>query len=333
MKVSTLIKYVVSIGLAAVIFYFVFRNVSFEEYVDQLLTDVNYWWVLLSFGFAFGSHVFRAARWKLVLTPLGHNVSVLRLFYSIMSGYIANLAFPRLGEVTRCGMLKRTDDVPISLSFGTVVLERMIDLFLLILMIVLDLLIEFDKVFVFFKEAVKWEERGFNLTHIILVLVAVVGLGILCIYSLQRLLRKEFSNPLLNKAGKKLNDLIEGLLSVKKVQNLPLFLLYSAGIWACYFMMSYVIFYAVDETSHLGIGAGLSILAAAGVAMATPVQGGIGAYHFLVSQVLILYGVGVEASKFFSFLLHSSQVVFTLVVGGVCMIIASFISRKVNPSN
>jgi uncharacterized protein (TIRG00374 family) len=263
-----------------------------------------------------------------MLHPLGHDVSTLRLFYAVMSGYLANLAFPRLGEVTRCGVLKKTDKVPISLSFGTVVVERLIDLAILLFMILLDLTIEFDKVFEFFKEAVRWEERGFDINHIIVVIAAIIGLAILSIYTFKRMLNKDFSNGFLDKLSTKIKELIEGFLAIGSVKQLPMFLLSSVGIWVCYFLMSYVIFFSVESTSGLGIGAGLSILAAAGVAMATPVQGGIGAYHFLVSQVLILYGTDIEAAKFFAFLLHTSQVVFILSVGGVCMIIATFIFKQ-----
>ncbi|WP_109833276.1 lysylphosphatidylglycerol synthase transmembrane domain-containing protein [Reichenbachiella versicolor] len=327
MKLSTALKFLLSLSLAGIIFYFVFKNVKWAEFVEQL-EHVNYWWVLLSIIIATLSHILRAFRWRLMLKPLGHNVSLRRLFYALMSGYLANLVFPRLGEVTRCGVLKKTNNVPISMSFGTVVIERLLDLVILLSMVILDLILEFDKVFEFFKEAVRWEQRGFDIIHVFIVVAAVISLGILSVYSIRRLLKREFSNALMIKISLKVKDLMNGLLSIRTVQNPGLFILTSLGIWVCYFLMSYVIFFSVKETSGLSIGAGLSILAAAGIAMATPVQGGIGAYHFLVSQVLILYGIGVEVSKFFAFLLHTSQVVFILSVGGVCMIIASFISKK-----
>ena len=327
MKVSVIVKFSISLLLAGVIFYFVFKTVSFEEFWDRLF-EVNYWWVILSMLLAWFSHVLRAIRWELMLTPLGYPVKVTRIFHALMSGYLANLAFPRLGEVTRCGILKKTNDVPITLSFGTVVVERLLDLGFLISLMILDLIIEFDRVFEFFKSAVKWEERGFDLGHILIMSAAIIGLGLLSMYAIKRMLRKEFSNPILIKVTQKLQELIAGFLSIRNVSNLPLFIVCSIGIWVCYFLMSFVIFFSIPETSDLGIGAGLSILAAAGVAMATPVQGGIGAYHFLVSQVLIIYGIDVETSKFFAFLLHTSQVIFVIVIGGISFVIASFISKK-----
>jgi len=120
-------------------------------------------------------------------------------------------------------------------------------------------------------------------------------------------------------------------MSIRDVKNMPLFVFCSIGIWVCYFFMSYVIFFSIPETSTLGIGAGLSILAAAGVAMATPVQGGVGAYHFLVSEVLIIYGIQSGSAIFFATLLHTSQLIFMILFGGLSILIASFISSK-NPT-
>jgi hypothetical protein len=124
--------------------------------------------------------------------------------------------------------------------------------------------------------------------------------------------------------------MVNGLSSVKKVENKTGFVLSTIGIWISYFLMSYVVFFALGETSSLGLGAGLSILAAAGVAMAIPVQGGIGTYHTLISGVLILYGVESTTSLFFATLLHTSQLIMIITVGGISVLITAIIAKQRN---
>ncbi|MEO9805596.1 MAG: lysylphosphatidylglycerol synthase transmembrane domain-containing protein [Reichenbachiella sp.] len=328
MKISSIIKYSLSLVLAGVLFYFAFRKVSLEEFV-QKIAEVNYSWVLLSIVLSIMSHWLRSYRWNLVLRPLGYEkLSDGRTFLAVMTGYLANLAFPRLGEVTRCGVMKRNDKIPMSISFGTVITERVLDFLILLSLILMDFIIEFDMVYDFFISAIGWDVNVDHTTNITIIITILVIFAVAGILILKRILEHEFENPLLQKAHRVLTDIVNGLLSIRKVQNISGFVLSTIGIWVFYYLMSYVIFFSISETSGLGFGAGLSILAAAGVAMAMPVQGGIGAYHTLVSGVLIIYGVEATSSLFFATLLHTSQLVTIVVVGGLSVLGTVFISRR-----
>lgn len=328
MKISSIIKYSLSLVLAVGLFYFAFRNASMEEFMEKI-SDVRYSWVLLSIFISIVSHWLRAYRWNLVLKPLGYEkLSDFRTFLAVMTGYLANLAFPRIGEVTRCGIMKKNEKIPMSISFGTVITERALDFLILLSLIVLDFIIEFDMVYYYFAGKVGWDTNADHTVQIAIFFAVLAVLAIVGILILKRILEHEFENQFLQKAHRVLTDIVNGLLSIRKIQNIPGFVLSTIGIWVFYFFMSYLIFFAIDETSHLGFGAGLSILAAAGVAMAMPVQGGIGAYHALVSGVLVIYGVEATSSLFFATLLHTSQLVTILVVGGLSVFGTVFISRR-----
>ncbi|MEO9965179.1 MAG: lysylphosphatidylglycerol synthase transmembrane domain-containing protein [Reichenbachiella sp.] len=328
MKISSIIKYSLSLLLAGALFYFAFRKVSVEEFIEKI-AYVNYSWVLLSIVLSVLSHWLRGYRWNLVLRPLGYDkLSNGRTFLAVMTGYLANLAFPRLGEVTRCGVMKKNDKIPMSISFGTVITERALDFLILLSLIFLDFIVEFDLVYGFFSSSVGWDTSVDHTADIAIILAVLIALGVAGILILKRILEHEFKNTFLQKAHRVLTDVVNGLLSIRKVENIPGFILSTIGIWFFYFLMSYVIFFAIPETSELGFGAGLSILAAAGVAMAMPVQGGIGAYHTLVSGVLIIYGVEATSSLFFATLLHTSQLVTILLVGGFSALLTLFIARK-----
>lgn len=328
MKFSSIIKYSLSLLLAGVLFYFAFRNVSLNEFLEKI-TEVNYWWVVLSIVLSLMSHWLRAYRWNLMLTPLGYEkLSDFRTYLAVMTGYLANLAFPRLGEVTRCGVMKENEKIPMSISFGTVITERALDFLILLSLILLDFIVEFDRVYDFFISSVGWDSNSDHTMNIILIFSSLVLLGIAGILILKRILEHEFENALLQKIHRILTDVVNGLLSIRKVKNVAGFVLSTVGIWVFYYLMSYVIFFSITETSELGFGAGLSILAAAGVAMAMPVQGGIGAYHTLVSGVLIIYGIEATSGLFFATLLHTSQLICILFFGGLSALGTVFIARK-----
>lgn len=328
MKISTVLKFSVSIVLAGLIFYFVFRHVSFSDFTERL-SSVSYGWVFLSMALSIVSHLLRSYRWNLMLEPLGYKLTLWRTFLALMSGYLANLAFPRLGEVTRCGVLKRNDGVPITVGFGSVITERVLDFLILLSLIALDLILEMDQILDYFMTSVRydqWRANGWLITAVIAILL--VG-GVVGVLGLRYILKNEYSNETLNKIRAKLADMVNGLMSIRKVKSPVGYILSTIGIWVLYFLMSYVIFFSMDATSFLGFGAGLSILAAAGVAMAAPVQGGIGAYHALVSGVLTIYGVEATTGLFFATMLHTSQVIMYIVVGGACLVISLFVKKRI----
>ncbi|MEQ9050951.1 MAG: lysylphosphatidylglycerol synthase transmembrane domain-containing protein, partial [Marinoscillum sp.] len=125
-KATSVLKYTFSLGLALALLYLAFRNVDFSEFIEKS-RQVNYTWVIVSILLSLVAYYARAYRWNILLKPLGYpNLNVHKTNLAVLVGYLANLAFPRLGEVTRCGMMKRSDDVPVSTSLGTVITERII---------------------------------------------------------------------------------------------------------------------------------------------------------------------------------------------------------------
>jgi len=327
LKKISFLKFSASLLIAIVLFYFAFRRVDLSEFFSKA-AHVNYGWVGASILIAMGSHWLRAFRWNLMLRPLGFQVTQFHTFVAVMTGYLANLAFPRLGEVTRCGVLKKNDGVPVSIGFGTVITERMIDVLILASLIFADFVIEFDKVYEYFMGVLNFGRFG-DLRLLFLGFGLAIFTGILMtVWFFRKMNSMDFTNPYLQKVKKFIIEMRDGLFVLKKLENLPGFIISTIGIWTAYYMMSYVIFFAIDDTDSLGFGAGLSVLAAASVAMVIPVQGGIGAYHFLVSGVLVLYGIESTTGLFFATLLHTSQVIFVLIFGGLSVLATVFISRQ-----
>jgi uncharacterized protein (TIRG00374 family) len=322
--VTSVLKYVGSLALAVVLLYFAFRNVEWEDFV-QKAKSVDYTWVIVSIFLSFLAYYARAYRWNILLRPMGHtHLSTGRTTLAILIGYLANLAFPRLGEITRCGILKRSDDVPVSSGLGTVITERVIDVLTLLVLLLFTLIVESDRLLLFLGELFGFSSEGGVIgTSVGEGFYQKVGFGALILLVIVGLL-----NFLARRAGGKvkafIRELYEGVISLRKIDNLTGFIISTLVLWVVYYFMSYLIIFSLPETSHLGWMVGVMLLVTGGIALAIPVQGGFGTYHTLISAMLALYAVEKTTGVFLATLLHTSQVVAVAIFGGIALVISLF---------
>jgi glycosyltransferase 2 family protein len=159
-KAVSILKYSVSLLLAVALLYFAFRNVDFAEFMAKAKT-VDYFWVIISIALSLSAYYVRAYRWNILLKPMGYtNLTNVRTTSAVLIGYLANLAFPRLGEITRCGMLKKSDGVPVSTSLGTVITERIIDVISLLVLMLFTLITQYDVLLKFLEQLFTEDLRG-----------------------------------------------------------------------------------------------------------------------------------------------------------------------------
>jgi len=260
---------------------------------------------------------------------LGYSPSLKRTTYSLMVGYFANLAFPRLGEVTRCGALSKAEAIPFNKLLGTVIVERFIDVISLLLCMFLAAVIEYKRLGNFFSENIfkpaieKTEQLIKSPLAIIISLTLVAVIIFIVIYFLKKSKQKGTESGFV----KLLNGLITGLRSVANLKKPWLFIFHSVFIWFLYYLGVYVCFFALPVTSGLGYGAALFLLVAGGLGMSAPVQGGIGAYHLLVSQGLMLYGLSQQDGLTFATLLHALSLMLVILFG-IASLLLLFIKEK-----
>ncbi|WP_421893961.1 lysylphosphatidylglycerol synthase transmembrane domain-containing protein [Marinoscillum sp.] len=322
-KATSVFKYAFSLGLALALLYLAFRNVDFSEFIEKS-RQVNYTWVIVSILLSLVAYYARAYRWNILLKPLGYpNLNVHKTNLAVLVGYLANLAFPRLGEVTRCGMMKRSDDVPVSTSLGTVITERIIDLFTLIGLILLALVLEYDRLIEFLTNIFSGLQDVEGLMWKAGMLIVIGGASVLILgYVLY------VKN---DKIRSFIKDLIRGILSLKDVKNRWGFVLSTIVLWVTYYFMSYIIVFSIPETAHLSWVAGIMLLVTGGIALAVPVQGGIGTYHAFISAMLVLYSVEKTTGVFLATLLHTSQIVAIAIFGGIALLASVFIKKNNEP--
>ncbi len=318
--IGSVLKILIPLVLAIVLVYYAFAKVDFQDFLAKS-AETNYTWVIVSIVIALLSYVVRAYRWNLMLGPMGYKVTTFRTSLAVLVGYLANLAFPRLGEITRCGILKRNDDVPVTVSIGTVISERIIDALTLLTLFGASFLIEFDLINSFIRSTLSEYDISYQKFIYAGVGLVVVGIIIAIVFLNQ-------SSTRLVKFREWAKELYAGILSVSRLQNFPGFVLSTILLWVMYYLMSYVVIFSLEETSGLDIIAGFMLLVTGGIAIALPVQGGIGTYHTMVTAMLMLYGVDRTTGLFLATLLHTSQVFGIVVFGAISLLITFFISRK-----
>jgi len=320
-KLVSVLKVLVSVLIAGILLYLVFRKIDWIAFWEKAL-QVEYSWVIVSIVISVLGYVLRAYRWNLLLEPMGYKLSTYRTLVAVLIGYLANIALPRFGEITRCGVMNKNDNVAISKGLGSVVSERIIDVLTLLVLIILGLLIENERLISFLKSSYSSLELPSYTVWILLVIVAGAGIGLFVFIRNQR-----------NKGGKFLsliNDFIDGVLSLKDIKNPIGFVLSTIALWVIYYLMAYLIVFALPETSQLDLGAGLMLLITGAIALTLPVQSGFGVYHGMVAGMLALYSIDNTTGVFLATLLHTSQIMSIAFFGSIALLISFSIRKKNN---
>ncbi len=327
------LQYALPLVAASGLLWFAYKDTDLQT-LGRTFRTANYFWIALSTVPALISSLSRAVRWQLLLRPTGHTPSLWTTFLATMSGYFANLLLPRMGEVTRCGVLQRSDGVPLTTSLGTVVAERAVDLLTLLLVTAATLLLEFDRVstFLFPLFAARLGNWQTALGPLLVAGVSGLLLALMGAYLVRRYRPWLESQPLVAKLSAFAGNVWAGLLSIRRLRQRGAFLFHTALIWACYLAMAYLAFQALPETAGLPSVATLTILMVGSLGMVAPVQGGVGAYHLMVSGGLMLYAVPEVAANASAALMHTSQTLFYLVLGGLCFLLTlSYRKKNANP--
>jgi hypothetical protein len=327
-------KIVLPFILGGAILWWMYRGEDFSTISHVLTHEMNWTWMLLSFPFGILAQMFRGWRWKQTLDPIfskeeeGEGRKEIRssvCIYAVFISYAASLVVPRIGEFTRCGVLKRYDGVSFSKALGTVVTERAVDTLIVILYSGLILLIEMSVFGTFFQKTGTSLDRilgGFSLTGWLVTAICGVAALILLHLLLKDLL-------IYNKVKMTLRGIWEGVLSLRGVKNLPLYLFFSVGIWVMYFLHYYLTFFCFDFTANLGIGCALVSFVVANFAVIVPTPNGAGPWHFAIKTMLILYGVADEQALWFVLIVHSVQTMLVILLGVWAWLKLNFSSKRV----
>ena len=322
MKAVKWIKYVFFLFLGVGLMYLAFKNQSPKALIAQL-KDVNYLWVVISVFFGFIAIVSRGLRWIILLQNLNFSVSKLNSIYAVAIGYFTNIAIPRAGEITRCTSLNQTEDVPVDKLFGTIILERAIDFVILISLVFLVLILKFELFLEFL--AIIFEGQMLDVRSLISVGLSTSAILIILFVLTKKILKK---STIYIKIKTFVNGMKDGFKSINGLKNKSGFWAHTFIIWLMYLLMTYVCFFSIEATRMLNVVDGLYTMVIGGFGMVAPVQGGIGAYHYIVKEGLMILDVSENSALLFATVVHTAQTLMTLSVGGISILMVFLSKRK-----
>jgi uncharacterized protein (TIRG00374 family) len=318
------LKFIAFFAVGIVLLWFSFRNVNFTRLAVDL-KEADYSWLLLSLLFALFAFISRARRWVLLINPLGFNPSLKNSFYALMTGYLANLALPRIGEITLCVALGKKERIPVDQLIGTVVVERTIDFLSLLLIMIILILTSGDQISMFLKDSIliPIQQKVYSMigfTWIIwVILFALMIIALVLMIRYKKSLRKiRFFSKIFDLA----KGIINGLKTITNLKRKWEFIFHTIFIWINYALMTWVVVFSIESTSHLTFADSIFLLVIGGLAMSAPVQSGLGAFHYIISRgLLFVKGIPLEDGLVYALLAHESQLIFIAILGTISFFI------------
>jgi glycosyltransferase 2 family protein len=333
-KILTILRFSFFLGIGIFFIWLFLRNLTVIEKREILkaFRIANYWWIILAIILGLLSHWLRAMRWRILMEPLGYNPRRINVYMAVFIGYLANMALPRLGEVSRCGVLTQYEKIPFNKSFGTVITERAIDMLAFIVLFLLMIFTMSKELSVYVDEKIytPFQEK-FNVTlgldsnfFWLVVITAVIFIGLFLFFRKRIVATKAYL-----KVNQMLMGFLSGIKSLMLITKPIRFIIYTILIWVLYLLMAYVVFFSLKETSLLTLEAGLAVLVFGSIGIMI-VQGGIGIYPAIVAETLFLFGITSTTGYAMGWLIWSSQTIMVLIAGLFSLLLLNMLNSKGN---
>lgn len=318
-------KYLLFLSFGILLLYFVFKDQDLNKLAKDL-KSADYKYLLASMVFGYLAYVFRGLRWLILIKSMKYKTSVSLAIHSIAAGYFANVLFPRAGEIVRCTSLYRVAGIPVNKLFGTILLERAIDLVMLSLCIGISLILKFDALSSFVETSLM-NKSGSSSSYTLLVFILTMLVFVALLFLFKEKIKQ---SPTMIKVISLWQGVKEGFQTAFHMKQKGLFILYTILIWLMYLLMTYVCFFSFTDTSGLSVVEGLYITVVGGLGMIVPVQGGLGPYHAAVTLGVVSIGLSEMTGVTLAVLIHSTQSIMILLAGIIATIVLSFAKRNVD---
>lgn len=329
-KIIAALKVIIPLGFGLFLVWWFINGLSSSDKKDILaaFNDANYGWVFLSLIVATLSHVSRAYRWKYTLEPLGYQPRFTNSFFSVMIGYLVNLAVPRLGELTRCGVMARYEKAPFEKLLGTVIAERVADAIILATVTTTVVFLQYEVIQELLNDIFSTYAGKISGTSVLifLLLAFLAGISILIF-----VFRVKTSNTFILAIQKIMKGIVEGVISILKMKQKWAFIGHTVFIWMAYLLMFYICFFALPQTSDVPFAGVLTGFVLGGITIALT-NGGIGAYPIAIQTILLLYDIDKNIGGAFGWIVWTAQTTLILVLGALAFWLMPTYNRK-NPKH
>ena len=327
-----ILKFTFFIGIGILLIWLFVRQLTPQEIeeIKMSLKNVKFFWIVIALLFGILSNVARTSRWIILMEPLGYKPKYSNVFLSVLVAYFANLAIPRLGEVTRCGLLTKYEKIPFEKSFGTVITERVFDLIMFGLLFIINIIWQFDVLKDYLNNRIFSSfNQGSSISGFMLLVIIAFVVGVICIIAFIFLVKRYPNNKIIAKILSLLKGFWDGIKSLIYIKRPWWFVFHTLLLWVCYFFMTYFVFLCLPETSLLGANAAMSSLVFSTIGvMLTP--GGIGIYPMIVAEVLVIYGISSAIGYATGWLIWLNQTAIVVIGGIFSLVILPLINNKKN---
>lgn len=319
------LKIVVPLAFGFLLLWLLYRNMDVDALLRTLRSDARFELLILAAFFGTVGNTFRGLRWQILNKSLNPNAKTINSILTTHGNYAVNMALPRLGELWRCGAMAHYSKMSFSALFGTLIVDRAIDIIMMMILLLLGMAVNLSFFSDFFRENPSMVEKIRTLLSSppFYIALIIIALGVVIFV---KSLRK-------GKFGQKIRDLLRnvrsGLKTIFSMEEKPLFYLYTIGIWGGYFLQFYLTFFAFSFTAHLSPAVGLIAFVMGAIAVAAPVQGGMGAWHFMIIYTLVFFGIATADAQNFALIVHTSQqFIWNPLVGLICMGLLPIVNRN-----
>ena len=309
------LKNLLPIFIGVFCIYYSFKDISFSEF-KEYFTKINYLWVFVGIFLGALSHISRSYRWKFLIEPLGYKLGFINSVLTVFSAYLINYTVPRAGDIARGTMISKYENIPFEKAIGTIVAERAVDILCILIIILIGLIIEFDKISNKLTGFI--EESDFSTVLLSLFIVVIVTLMVYLIIKRFKFYKKIKSF---------LSGLIDGITIIFKMKNRNQFIFHSIFIWLMYVLMFYFTskaFVDLNQVTFFQLTISFT-LAALSIMLS---NGGIGIYPLAVEESLGWYGVQSATGLAFGWVMWLSQTLMVVIFGGLSLFVLPFINRS-----
>lgn len=299
------------------------QNLSFQQ-LKETLSSANYWLLIPIFIVTALGYISRIKRWQLLYKNLALQVNFRTGWIALSACYLVSYVIPRGGEITRCLLIQRYHKIPFHQSFATIIVERVIDTLVLLMLVLLIVVLNVQQTEQFFVQNIITPlTNKFSLVLLLAIGAIVITAGVLLLVYAKRMSK--------TKATVWVDEFLRALKQMLKLKNKPMFLLYTCLIWLGYFLMTYIWIFAFPESSSLLPSQVFTVMIIGTIGKSVPIQGGgMGAYHYLVAQAFLLFGVGLVTGNALAIIIHGAQTLYTIITGSSAYLMLMFDEKKRN---
>ncbi len=322
------IKYTFFLIIGVLLAWYASKDVDFITIWDAT-TDLNWFWVSLSMIVGYVATIARGWRWNIILEPMGYSARKSNNVHAVAFGYLMNDLIPRSGEVARCAVLSRAENIPVDKLVGTVILERLVDMVTMLVVIAFATWLNADAIQHLWGEisnakSANAQETSNTIWYVLLGFILLCFLGVWTIIKFQH-------NRFIGKIHGFMMGIIEGIRTILQIKDKLAFTLYTVAIWLSWILMSYFMMKALPATIHLSFSDSLFFTVASGFGMLVPTQGGLGSYHLTSKWAFEALGMTGALGLTFAWISWIGKTVVELLVGAIGFVIIDKRAKKVNP--